>query len=230
MFGASCASCHAQNLTGGAGPALVGAPFHASINANYKTAAQLYGFISKQMPLNAPGSLSKANYLAITAFVIQKNGFSAGTSALSTASAAKVVLAGVTTANATAAASSGQANEIVRAAPPSTETFGPMPAGANVNITDDMLAAADSDPNDWLLGGHDYANARYSTLDQITSANVTSLSPVAIVQTGITASFEATPVVVNGVMYVTTPVVGHKMKIIALDAATGARIWETTYN
>src|ERR1700722_8122085 len=68
MFGASCASCHAQNLTGGAGPALVGAPFHASINANYKTAAQLYGFISKQMPLNAPGSLSKANYLAITAF------------------------------------------------------------------------------------------------------------------------------------------------------------------
>jgi alcohol dehydrogenase (cytochrome c) len=230
MFAASCASCHAQNLTGGAGPALVGSSFHASINANYRTAGQLYGFISKQMPLNAPGSLSRANYLAITAYVIQRNGFSAGASALSTASAANVVLAGVKNENGTAAASPGQADEIVRAAPPSTETFGPLPAGANVNVTDDMLAAADSDPNDSLLGGHDYANARYSTLDQITSGNVTSLSPVAIVQTGITASFEATPVVVSGVMYVTTPVVGHKMKIIALDAATGARIWETTYN
>jgi PQQ-dependent dehydrogenase (methanol/ethanol family) len=230
MFAASCATCHAQNLTGGAGPALVGSSFHTSINANYKTAGQLYTFIRKQMPLTAPGSLSTANYLAITAYVIQKNGYSAGSTALSAASAADVALAGVKNENGATAASSGLADEIVRAAPPSTETFGPMPSGANVNITDDMMAAADGDPNNWLLGGQDYANDRYSTLDQVTSGNVTSLSPVAIVQTGMTASFETTPVVVDGVMYLTTPVVYHKMKIIALDAATGARIWETTYN
>ena len=53
---------------------------------------------------------------------------------------------------------------------------------------------------------------------------------MAIVQTGYTASFETTPVVVNGVMYASTPTVNNKMKILALDAASGARIWETTYN
>ena len=57
IFAANCASCHAQNLTGGAGPALAGPAFHTSIQANYKTAARLNDFISKQMPLNAPGSL-----------------------------------------------------------------------------------------------------------------------------------------------------------------------------
>jgi len=42
--------------------------------------------------------------------------------------------------------------------------------------------------------------------------------PVALVQTGMTQSFE------------TTPVVDHKMKVMALSGATGAPIWETTYN
>ncbi len=73
-------------------------------------------------------------------------------------------------------------------------------------------------------------NHRYSALDQITADNVGTLTPVAIVQTGFTASFETTPVVVDGVMYATTPVVNSKMKVLALNAATGARIWETTFN
>jgi alcohol dehydrogenase (cytochrome c) len=51
-----------------------------------------------------------------------------------------------------------------------------------------------------------------------------------VVQTGYSASFETTPVVVNGVMYLTTPVVDSKMKVMALNAATGTRIWETTFN
>ena len=57
-----------------------------------------------------------------------------------------------------------------------------------------------------------------------------SLSPVALVQTGMTASFETTPIVVNGVMYLTTPVVNRKMMIIAVNAATGERLWDVTYN
>ena len=36
-----------------------------------------------------------------------------------------------------------------------------------------------------------------------------------------TASFETTPIVVNGVMYITTPVVNKKMLIMAVNAATG---------
>ena len=45
--------------------------------------------------------------------------------------------------------------------------------------------------------------------------------PVKIVHTGMYESFETTPLVAGGVMYVTTPVVDRHMKIMALDAATG---------
>ena len=92
-----------------------------------------------------------------------------------------------------------------------------------------MFAAAPTSPADWLVNGRTYANDRYSPLTQVDTTNVASLTPVAIVQTGFTASFEATPIVVNGVMYVSTPVVNNQMKILALNAATGSRIWETTY-
>lgn len=235
VYAANCASCHAANLSGRSCPALSGPAFAKSIDANYKTAAQLYDFIKKQMPLNAPGSLSQQNYLAVTAYILSKNGRGAGSAALSMQTAPGVKLAGVKNAkmkneNGTVADTSGQADEIVRAAPPTTQQFGPMPAGANVNVTDEMMGAAGNDAKNWLLGGKSYANDRFSSLDQITAENVTSLTPVALVQTGMTASFETTPVVVAGVMYVTTPVVDRKMKIMALNAATGARIWETTYN
>ena len=231
VFAANCSTCHASNLSGGSGPALSGTAFKKSVAANYPTAVALYSFIEKQMPLNAPGSLSAQNYLAVTAYVLQKNGFAAGSSALSVKSAAGVKIANVKTTNENGSeAASGQADEIVRAAPPTTESFGPMPAGADVNVSDDMMGASESDSKNWLLGGKSYANDRFSALDQVTAANVTALTPVALVQTGMTASFETTPVVVSGVMYISTPVVGHQMKIMALDAATGARIWETTYN
>jgi alcohol dehydrogenase (cytochrome c) len=59
---ANCSACHAENLAGGAGPTLIGTAFKKSIDANYHTAAELYDFISKQMPLSAPGSLSHQNY------------------------------------------------------------------------------------------------------------------------------------------------------------------------
>ena len=199
VYASNCATCHAQKLTGGSGPALVGASFHRSIEANYKTAGRLYDFVSKQMPLSAPGSLSSQSYLAVSAYILKANGYDAGSTALSKSSASSVRLADVKTENGSAF---GQADEIVRAAPPTTVRFGPMPAGANVDITDEMLGNAGADDKDWLIGGKTYANDRYSALAQITSTNVGSLVPVAVVQTGMTASFEDTPIVVDGVMYV----------------------------
>jgi alcohol dehydrogenase (cytochrome c) len=80
------------------------------------------------------------------------------------------------------------------------------------------------------LHGRSYDNQRYSPLQQITTENIKSLSLVALAQTGMTASFETTPIVANGVMYITTPVVGSKMKIMALNATTGERLWEVTDN
>ncbi|MFL5403036.1 MAG: PQQ-dependent dehydrogenase, methanol/ethanol family [Gemmatimonadales bacterium] len=60
---------------------------------------------------------------------------------------------------------------------------------------------------DWITyGGNDW-NQRYSTLRTITTANVSQLVPRMVFQTGIAklGSFENTPIVTNGIMYVTTP-------------------------
>jgi PQQ-dependent dehydrogenase (methanol/ethanol family) len=106
---------------------------------------------------------------------------------------------------------------------------GALPDRSSVVISDEMMGSAQSHANDWLLSGHDYRNQRYSPLKDIDSSNVASLAPVALVQTGITGSFETTPIVVNGIMYATTPVVDSQMKILAIRADTGEIIWESKY-
>jgi len=69
--------------------------------------------------------------------------------------------------------------------------------------------------------GRDYANQRFSTLQQVTVDNVGKLVPVWIHQTGIAATFQTTPLVSDGVMYVSSPF-SH---VTAIDAATGKRLW-----
>jgi alcohol dehydrogenase (cytochrome c) len=204
VYQAHCSACHGASLQGGAGPALKGASFQKSLKTVYPTFAKLETFTQTQMPDNAPGSLTHTQYVNVTAFVLAQQ---------------------------SAAAAHGTTSvEIVRASPPTRHTFMTMPAGADVTITDAMLMGASGDANNWLMGGKTYTNDRYSALDQITTDNVASLQLVGLVQTGFTASFETTPVVVNGIMYASTPTVNNKMKVMAIDAATGARIWETTNN
>jgi alcohol dehydrogenase (cytochrome c) len=104
-----------------------------------------------------------------------------------------------------------------------------LPPNAKVSISDDQLKNAEQDTQNWLLDGRTYDNDRYSPLKQISVDNVKSLMPTALVQTGMAASFEVTPIVADGVMYITTPIVESQMKIMALNAVTGARLWEATY-
>ena len=85
--------------------------------------------------------------------------------------------------------------------------------------TSRILAASDS--SDWLSNGRDYANTRFAPLDQIDTHNVATLVPRWIYQTGKAATFEATPLVEHGVMYVSEPL----SSVTALDAATGKRLW-----
>jgi alcohol dehydrogenase (cytochrome c) len=220
-----CAVCHGANLQGEAGTPLMGRTFLQAYGAG--TAAQLYDFLSRQMPLNAPGSLTQKQYLDVTAFILARNGLPPGEAPLSSASLGQVRLSGMHSA---AAGGSSNTDEIVRVAPPTRNVYAQLPAGANVKISDTMMLNAGSNENDWLLHGRTYDNQRYSPLRQITADNVRSLTPVALVQTGMTASFETTPIVANGVMYLTTPVVDHKMKILAVNAVTGERLWDVTYN
>jgi PQQ-dependent dehydrogenase (methanol/ethanol family) len=91
------------------------------------------------------------------------------------------------------------------------------------SVTDDMLKNARADTKNWMIYGRDYTNQRYSPLAQITSANVGSLRMMWMYQTGISrlGSFETSPTVVDGVMYLTTPY----NTAMAVDARTGQQIW-----
>jgi alcohol dehydrogenase (cytochrome c) len=98
-----------------------------------------------------------------------------------------------------------------------------------VDVTDAMTANAAKTGTNWLATGQGYSNQRFSPLTAINDRNVSRLVPVAIAQTGYTASFETTPIVVNGTMFITTPTVNGKQAVIAMNAATGETIWTYTY-
>jgi PQQ-dependent dehydrogenase (methanol/ethanol family) len=84
-------------------------------------------------------------------------------------------------------------------------------------------ASAQAPSGDWTMYGGNYWNQRYSPLKQITTANAASLTPRMVFQTGITklGSFENTPIVVDGTMYVTTPY----NTAIAYDLKTRKELW-----
>lgn len=88
-------------------------------------------------------------------------------------------------------------------------------------VTDQMLLNAARDGKNWLTYSGAYTNHRYSSLGKINKANVGNLQVRYIVQSGIIGSFQATPIVVNGVMYFTTPY-NH---VLAVDAKTGKKLW-----
>jgi alcohol dehydrogenase (cytochrome c) len=79
---------------------------------------------------------------------------------------------------------------------------------------------------DWIHNAGTQFSWRYSALDQINTANVKSLTPAWIFQTGDYAeNLQTTPVVENGVMYLITA----RARVFALDAATGREIWNYRY-
>lgn len=100
-----------------------------------------------------------------------------------------------------------------------TITLAPLVHAAEID--DARLQAADSDKNNWLLHGRDYANQRFSPLEAINKTNVNRLVPKWIYQTGTAATFQTTPLVADGVMFLSAPF-SH---VIAVDAASGAELW-----
>ncbi len=227
IYSGSCSVCHGSKLQGGAAPALTGPAFAQSLKATYSTASALFALISTQMPVNNPGSLSKTQYTQVLAFILAKNGYPAGSAPLDAAHLDKVAL--MPYPNQDAKAASDVNLEIANIGSANRLLVGALPEKASVTISDTMMSSVDSHPTDWLLHGRDYSNQRFSPLKDINAGNVSSLAPVALVQTGVTSSFETTPIVVNGVMYATTPVVDNKMKILAIRANSGDIIWESTY-
>jgi len=83
------------------------------------------------------------------------------------------------------------------------------------------LASAQSGDG-WQLHGHDLGGQRYSALTAIDTATVARLVPKWTYHSGVAATFQATPIVSDGVMYVSLPFSG----VAALDAATGRELWK----
>jgi alcohol dehydrogenase (cytochrome c) len=81
------------------------------------------------------------------------------------------------------------------------------------------------EPHNWLSYSRTLDNHRHSPLTQITPANVKSLQLAWVWQNRSLEKFEATPLVVDGVMYTVQP----PNDIVALDAATGRPFWTFTY-
>ena len=73
----------------------------------------------------------------------------------------------------------------------------------------------------WSLHGHDLGGQRYSPLSTVNTTTVSRLVPKWTWHSGVTATFQATPIVVDGVIYVSLPFSG----VAALDAATGRELW-----
>ena len=96
-----------------------------------------------------------------------------------------------------------------------------------VTIFMTQAVAAQTAPGDWAAYGRDAFGSRYSPLTQITRDNVTRLAVAWTYRTGDTAQthrpvkFEATPLMVDGTLYLSTPF----GRAIALDPSTGRELW-----
>jgi len=96
-------------------------------------------------------------------------------------------------------------------------------------VTSDRILNAAKEPQNWLTYSGNYNGQRYSTLSQITPANVRNLSLEWVFQVrslGAADKFEATPIVADGVMYTVSP----PNDVVALDAVTGRQFWRYNHN
>ena len=95
----------------------------------------------------------------------------------------------------------------------------PMPKFTSVS--QDMLNNAAKDGKNWLLPNGSYDQTRHHPASQINTGNVAKLRPAFVFQTGIVESMETAPIVVDGVMFVTTSY-NH---VYAINAVTGEQYW-----
>lgn len=85
-----------------------------------------------------------------------------------------------------------------------------------------IVEAHRAEPQNWLTYYGDYGGSRHSLLDEVNASNVGDTEVVWDRTWPRSAKFESTPLVVDGVMYVT---LGGRSAVLALDAATGEEIW-----
>jgi len=93
---------------------------------------------------------------------------------------------------------------------------------ATASLDGERIINADSEPGNWLAHGRTYDESRYSPLTQISADNADQLGLAWYFDTGTNRGLEASPIVIDGIMYTT----GSWSVVFAHDARTGELIWQ----
>lgn len=96
------------------------------------------------------------------------------------------------------------------------------PVALHAQVTSNRLVKASDEPQNWLSYGGTYSGQRYSQLKQIDASNVKNLELRWVFQARSLQSFSATPLVVDGIMYVTQA----PNDVFAIDAGSGRVFWQ----
>ncbi len=218
LYDARCGMCHAVDLGGHEGPSLKGPNFLRQWGA--KTPADLADYIKTKMP-PARLDLDDRASADLTAYILSASGVQSGAKPAPDIATAIRLAAGSAPARPPAAANPATQNNFQSTAQLGATGLtvkGSVPH--YVPVTDAMLR--DPAPGDWLMIRRNYQAWSNSPLKQVTTANVKRLRLVwswAMVEGG---GNEPSPIVHDGVMFVANP--GNVIQ--ALDAASGALIWE----
>jgi glucose dehydrogenase len=97
----------------------------------------------------------------------------------------------------------------------------PIPMPNFGTVSQSMLDGAAKDGKNWLHPNGSYEQTRYHPATQINTGNAAKLRPAFVVQTAMLESMETAPIVVNGVMFITTSY-NH---VYAVSATTGEQFW-----
>jgi alcohol dehydrogenase (cytochrome c) len=96
---------------------------------------------------------------------------------------------------------------------------------AQGQVTPQRLTESAKEPHNWLTYSGNYFSTRHSPLDQITPGNVRDLKLQWVYQSPVAGNWQTSPLVVDGVMYLTQ----RLNDVVALDAATGRAFWIFRY-
>ena len=241
-FQANCAGCHGADLMGY--PPLAGSAFVGSWGT--RTTRDLFGLIQTTMPTDRPGALPADTYVNIVAFILQSNGRTAGTQALTATTSVPIggtaAPAGAPQAAAAAPAQGAQGAQAAGAAPAGRAAGAGAGGGGGggrgqaqapvtgltvtgevknfAPVTDDMLR--NPPPGDWLTIRRDHFASNYSPLNQITRDNAQDLQLVWVAPMAEGGTNQPAPLARNGTIFVNNT--GGIIQ--ALDGKTGDLIWE----
>jgi hypothetical protein len=204
--------CHGADLKGGGAPELQGPGFAAKWNG--KPVADLYTYTRQQMPKGNGDSLPPQDYADIVAFLLAENGIPSGTIKFTSDSPMNRVLV-LSDAASAAATQSAPAERVQLGA-----LAGPVKQPSTNRPTQAELDRADVSTSDWLMYNKGYRGERYSRLSKLNAHTAARLKPVCISQLGELGTFQAGPVVYDGVLYATT-----HLGTYAIDATSCRKLW-----